>query len=358
MNPVAPRSAAARLSPAEPETRVAPVHGFGSPLRENLAAVPETWQALRAPGDKLNLTSGRRLPEIRDQIEPPTPHEGLHFVAPGRVRVDAIANPDAADGRWDPYAFMPRFAFAPDEDAFPIDPTYDGDLAFDNNAPDSPNGPDNHYKDGVIGGNQALSAGFLVSKKGPYTVLTYSFYYATNKALEYHKNDYSTAQVYLKPGADGKLQPAYLATSWHYGSILTAWKDLAKDADGRPVIRINQGSHATLPVAKGDRLPKAGVQIAGNGQASLNGQPLGHALRFEAFQPTVANARVLDPNAAASGPRVNAMSWGGPSLDPFLPEVYQAQGHPWQELAERGWNAVKAQVSKLTAKAKQLLPGF
>ena len=94
------------------------------------------------------------------------------------------------------------------EDALPVSPTFDGDTDLDNNAAEKEDGPAGHYKDGVIGGDQKLSSGFAVTKKGDYTVLSYSFYYPHNKAGDYHHNDYSTAQVYLKPGPDGNYQRA------------------------------------------------------------------------------------------------------------------------------------------------------
>ena len=182
----------------------------------------------------------------------------------GKATATDVPNPDSKDGKWDPLEHMPRFVFHPKEDAFPVSPSFDGDPKLENNGPATPDGKGN-YKDGFIGGDQRLSGAYTVTKKGEYTVLTYSFYYAHNKAVHYHANDYSTAQVFLKPGKDGKLKPEFLVTSWHHGSVITPWKDLAKDKDGRPVIAVNLGSHALQPLGKGQKVPTGGLQIGGDG---------------------------------------------------------------------------------------------
>src|SRR5690606_20247005 len=111
---------------------------------------------------------------------------------------------------------------------------------------------------------QALSGGFVVSQKGEYTVLTYSNFYATNKTENYHDKDYSTAQVYLKPNAQGDMEPAFLATSWHTGAQLTPWKDVKKDAQGHPVIGVGEGSHSLQPIGADQEIPPNGLHIQGD----------------------------------------------------------------------------------------------
>jgi hypothetical protein len=249
---------------------------------------------------------------------------------------------------------MPRFVFDKAEDALPVSPTFDGDTNLDNNAAATQDAPKGNYKDGVIGGDQKLSSGFAVTKKGDYTVLSYSFYYAHNKAGDYHRNDYSTAQVYLKPGPDGKLQPEYLMTSWHHGEVLTPWKDLPKDEDGRPIVGVNLGSHA-LEVR--DKVPAEGLSIKGNGQALLNGKPIDQAMTFETFQKNVNGAQYLDPSKDEAKPRLRAMTWGAAPFDPFLPEVFQAQPGAWGQIFQRGEAEAGKFAKGLVAKADHALDG-
>ncbi len=294
-----------------------------------------------APGKGMNLV-GKRLTETREKYEKaPTPYTGVKLQKGGKATATDVPNPDSPDGKWDPYQYMPRFLFHPEEDAFPVSPAFDGDLDLKNNGPTRANGKDGNYQDGYIGGDQSLSGGFSVTKKGEYYVLTYSFYYATNKAVHYHNNDYSTAQVYLKPGKDGKLEPEYLATSWHHGSVLTKWKDLAKDEQGKPVIAVNLGSHALQPLAKGQEIPTDGLQIGGHGRAVLDGKPLRHKLQFDAFQTNVKGANYLDPSTDEAKPRIKAMSWGAAAIDPFLPEAYENAPSEWSDMTRRLGKKVK-----------------
>lgn len=313
--------------------RVAPSRRFEESPRELLGMAGEWRKVVAGPGDALNLSSGQRLSAVRGKLDPTAPHTGIRYEKGGTPVVTDVPNPDRPDGRWDPYAFLPRFVFDAKEDAFPVAPDFDGDTDFGNNGPATADGPPGSYEDGVIGGKQPLSGGFAVSKKGEYTVLTYSFYYAHNKAQHYHPGDYSHAQVYLKPGPSGKLEPAYMATSWHHGSVLTPWKDLAKDQDGRPIVGVNLGTHALQPFGRGQRAPEDGLQIAGDGQAMNGGRSLGHRLTFEAFQGNVDGARRLDATHPASRPRLESMRWGSAGLAPLSPEAYQRAPGPWRQLA-------------------------
>lgn len=309
-----------------PEIRVSPSRDPKPGIRGGIHMVTDAIKQVAQPGEKLNMTSGHRFREVRSTFEKDTAYLGVHAEG-SKCRVEDVPNPDSPDGKWDPYAYMPRFAFDPKEDAFPISPDFDGDTNLDNNAPSKPGGKGN-YEDGVIGGKQPLTSGFSVTKKGDYTILTYSFYYATNKATgDYHSNDYSTAEVYLKPGKDGKLEPAYLMTSWHHGAKLTPWSDLKKDPQGKPIVGVDLGTHALNVL---DSVPAKGLQVQGDGQAVLNGKPVDQKLSFEAFQQSVAGARYLDPSSPASTPRLRAMTWGS-GVNPLLPEVFDAAPPYWKQ---------------------------
>lgn len=337
-----------------PELRVSASRSFKPGLGSALGIFAESLRQFGQPGDKLNMMSGHRFREVRAKLEPDTAYFGVHARSGSASSADEVPNPDAPDGRWDPYAFMPRFAFDPAEDAFPISPDFDGDASLTNNSPATADAPRGNYVDGVIGGKQPLTGGFAVSRKGGYTVLTYSFYYATNKAGGYHQNDYSTAQVYLKPGKGGKLEPAYLATSWHHGAKLTPWSELKKDPQGRPIVGVYLGSHA-LEVL--DQVPSKGLQLQGDGRAVLNGKPLDQRLGFEAFQKNVAGARYLDPASPASALRLRAMTWGDMALNPFLPETYAEAPPYWKQLLASARTKTLAGLGALKDKAEGVLGG-
>lgn len=316
---------------AAPAVRVAPSYT----VRErDVLQYPTEWLAmLRAPGKAINVGTFTHLDKTRSNYEADTSHVGIHYKKTSetakQVNVSVQDVPRPGGGSWNPYEFMPSFAFDRHEDAFPTSPTFNTTKWQDWN--------DNtiaRYQDGVIGGKQPLRAGFAVAKKGDYYVLTYSFYYATNKATgDAHASDYSTAEVYLKATKDG-LKPAYLYTSWHHGGELTPYSKLAKDADGRPVVRIMRGTHATQPVPAGAELPAEGVALRGkNGQASLNGKALkGETMGFDAFQGNVKHATKLDAHALSSIPRLEAMRWGAAGLDPLSVHAFD-HPHPWRELA-------------------------
>jgi hypothetical protein len=329
--------------PAPPELQIAPSRDFTAGLKSKANIVVDALKMVNAPGDTLNLVSGKKFREVREELDGGTPYTGVKRNEDGTATATDIRNPDSLDGKWDPFDYMPRFVFDKAEDAYPVSPTFDGDTDLDNNAADKTSDPAGTYKDGVIGGEQPLSGGFAVTKKGEYTVLSYSFYYAHNKAGDYHNNDYSTAQVYLKPGEDGKLEPAYMATSWHHGAELVPWKDLKKDEDGRPIVGVDLGSHA-LEVR--DSVPEGGLQIRGNGDAELNGKPIDQRLGFEAFQKNIDGATYLDPATPGAKPRLDAMTWGEMALNPFLPEVFHDAPSAWQQLLGKGVNAAEAAVEK------------
>lgn len=344
-------------SPTPPSYQVAPSRDFKPSLKTKVPMVTEYLEVLKGPGETLNLTTGKRFREVRDQLDRTVPHRGLHYMEDGSVKAFNVPNPDSPDGSWDPLQWMPRITFDNKEDAFPVSPTFDGDLDYNNNGPDTPGGQ-GAYKDGSIGGNQPLSSAYTVTKKGDYHILTYSMYYAHNKAMDYHKNDYSTVQVYLKPGPDGKLAPTHVATSWHHGSILTPWEDFAKDSDGRPVVKVHLGSHAVQPIGKGDKWDTDGLNITGKGEAVFDGKPIGQKMGFEVFQTNIQGATYMDPARPTSKPRLTAMGWGEAAKNPFLPEVYDQDGHALLVLAKRllvaGREKVEGVVEDVADKAKDV----
>lgn len=312
------------MVPMSATIRVAPSRRYGPALLEKARLGPELLDLLDGPGRKLNLISGKKLPEVRGKLEgKPVPYQGV-VVRNGKVaRVDDIPNPDSPDGKWDPTRYMPRFLFDPKEDAYPVDPAFDGDADLGNNGPRTAHGRPGNYLDGVIGGKQPLSTGFAVTRKGEYTVLTYSFYYAHNKAGAYHPNDYSTAQVYLRPGKNGKLQPTHLYTSFHHGGVLSRYDELRKDSQGRPMVRIWLGTHALLPVGKNERPPRSGVEVLGDGSVRVRGKATPLRMTFDAFQSNVQGARTLALSDPKTQARVSAMRWGEVALNPFLPKVFE-----------------------------------
>ena len=298
------------LVPREPETRVAEPF----PFSETSGWFRRTWEKIKlgfeaaktwwAPGDFLSRNSHggkdgiRRLRE-RDPFELAMPVEGgIMKGADGGWSAQAVRNPDDAQGRFDPYAFLPNLAFHPKEDSFPVAPDADrtGDTADDRLA----------YDHGVIGGDQPLAGAVSVAKKGEYTVLTYAMFYVDNKAGSYHAKDSSTVSVYLKPGKDGKLQPEYLYSSWHYGASMTKWDDVKKGPDGRPVIRVERGSHALRPLAKWELMPENGVVVGGDGRVAIDGRPSPHRMTFVTPQgASMRNATAFEPTDPAQQLRMD-----------------------------------------------------
>jgi hypothetical protein len=336
----------------EAELQVAPSREYKAGLDSHIDIATEAVRLIKGPGDALNLMSGKKFREVRSQLDLNVPYTGVHAQSGVTPSVQDVPNPDSPDGKWDPTQFMPRFVFDKAEDAFPVAPNFDGDTDLNNNAPEKADGAPGSYEDGKIGGDQPLTGAFTATKKGEYTVLTYSFYHAQNKAGHYHRNDYSTAQVYLKPGPDGKLAPTHLSTSWHHGSVLTPWNDMKQDDQGRPVVKVNLGSHALEVMDKDAEMPTEGLQIDGNGQATLNGEPTGHELHFEALQTNVKNAKYLDPKSEEAQPRLKAMQWGEAAMNPFLPEVYRDAPTLPEELLARGYNLAKDKAGEVYGKVE------
>ncbi len=295
------------------------------PTLDELRVVMELTEIVGGPGMPLGILDKKsRLEEFR-ALSDVTLGKGIRFDGPNGVKVEDVAHPAGTPDNpvaWDPFTYMPRFIFEPGEDALPVSPSFDGDADLDNDAPKDANGAAGHYKDGVIGKNQALSGGFAVSQKGEYTVHTYSFYFATNKAGNYHRKDWSHAQVYLKPDSKGELKPEFLYTSWHHGAFLTPWADVKKDAQGKPVVEVQLGSHAVSPLSKDQAIPTKGLQIQGDGQALLNGEIVPHQLTWDAFQGNVKNAKILVPDSDAFKTRLLTMRLGKVAFDPIMPEVF------------------------------------
>jgi hypothetical protein len=227
-----------------------------------------------------------------------------------------LTNPNDPSGRFDPHAFQPTWVFDTKEDSFPVRPDYDGDRKVGNDL--------EHYKHGVIGGKQALEGAFSVAQKGEYTVLTYSLNYVDNKYRNYHEGDSSTVSVYLKKNAKGKLEPAYVYTSAHYHGTLTPWKDLKKDAQGHPIIRVERGSHALHPYGVKEKIPADGLHIAADGHASMNGKSLPNRMTWVTHQKNLKNTVYLAPDKAQYKPVWNRYFSAYPERrEPFHPSLFR-----------------------------------
>lgn len=205
----------------------------------------------------------------------------------GVYRAPEVKNPNDPKGEFDPYAYQPTIVFDAKEDSFTVPVNYDGDGGSGNDLA--------HYEHGVIGGKQRLGGSFTVTKIGEYTVLTYGLNYVDNKFTNYHEGDSSTVSIYLKPDAKGKLEPAYVYNSYHYAGNLTAWKDIKKDADGHPILRVERGSHAMHAYGVDEKITDAGLVVRGDGQATLNGKALPNRITWDVMQKNVKNARYVDP---------------------------------------------------------------
>ncbi|MGE5707809.1 MAG: hypothetical protein ACM3YO_05725 [Bacteroidota bacterium] len=346
-------------SKSTPTLRVAPSRTYSEKKEKVRLVTDDFFDVTKAPGIALGFLDGtNKLDEYR-KLEKPVDQKGIQFEG-GETKIETVPNPDSPDGFWDPLQFMPRFLFDPAEDALPVAPDFDGDGDIENNASKTPNGKGT-YQDGVIGGRQNLSGGFAVTKKGEYTVLTYSFYFPHNKAGDYHTKDWSIAQVYLKPGKDGKLKPEALYTSWHHGGMLTSWDQLKKDAQGNPVIRVCLGSHALQPLGKKETIPKKGLQLRGDGQAEWNGTPVNQRLSLDTFQQNVVADRWLRPDTDAFDLRMKVMKYGSVGFDPLMPEVFQKQGGLKKEaieVAKTGLAKLGDAIKDKVSAAAKSLKGF
>jgi hypothetical protein len=258
--------------------------------RDQAESKRQSKRADIAPGQMIARKSdggkrGIRQLRLESAAEQAQPFTGLS--KSGKAwKTPEIRNLDDPQGKFDPYAYLPHMVFAPNEDSFPILPDFDRD---GKNTTDAA-----AYRHGVIGGEQPLHGSVSVAQKGEYTVLTYSHYYVDNKFTNYHTTDSSTMAVYLKPGKNGKLEPEYLYTSWHYGATMTPWQDLKKDEQGRPVVLVERSSHALHPYGKDETIPSKGLHVAGDGSASLNGKPLGNRMEWVSPQGSFKNTTRLD----------------------------------------------------------------
>lgn len=341
------------------ELRVADAREF-KPALDQLRVALELPEILNGPGMALGIFDSKsRLSEFR-ALSDVKLETGITFDKDGNATIADVPHPQSTSENpvnWDPFAYMPRFVFEPGEDALPVSPSFDGDADVNNDAPAEPNGEGGSYRDGIIGGNQALNGGFAVTKKGEYTVLTYSFYYATNKAGNYHGKDWSHAQVYLKPDEKGELKPDFVYTSWHHGGILTPWDAIQKDEQGKPVLEVQLGSHAIAPLGKNTPIPTKGFQIRGDGQALMNGETIPYDLTWDSFQSNVSNATRLEPGTDAFTARMLTMRYGRVAFDPIMPEVFFQEAGIAKaalEKAEPYMNAIKGVVSGLVNEAKAM----
>ncbi|MBO9539489.1 hypothetical protein J7643_02745 [bacterium] len=292
---------APRILTREPVTPIRPEVPMGETkidkAKAYLQIVQERLLAARAPGKGLGLNtiasekSTNKITDKRDRNpdEIRIPVSGIYKDSQGRYQVEDIANPDSPDGAWDPRRYAPNFHFDDREDSYPVRPGFDGDQLGSTDP--------RNYLHGQVGGAQPLEMSFSVSKKGEYYVLQYSSYYVDNKmASEYHDGDWSTVSVYLKPGKDGKLAPAYMYTSWHWGGIMTPWEDLQKDAGGNPSVMIGRGSHAVTPVGRGMKVPDdRGLVVKADGTMAKRGSAasIPNTLHYNSPQGNILGAERL-----------------------------------------------------------------
>lgn len=289
-----PRTSGLLLSPAGDRVRVSDERTYDpenpQTPTELVEAKRQSSRADNAPGKLIARQSdggknGIRQIRERHPVEPDIPVVGL-TLNNGQWHVPNISNPGTADGTFDALQWAPNFVFSKSEDSFPVPPDLDGD---------GQTGTDvEHYDHGVIGGKQKLQGAVSVAQKGEYTVVTYSMYFVDNKFKNYHRRDSATAAVYLLPGKDGTLKPSHLYTSWHYGGRLTPWNELQKGADGRPVIRVERGSHALHPYGQDEKIPSTGLHIRGDGTTALAGEEVGQAMAWVTPQSNIRNAHPLD----------------------------------------------------------------
>ncbi len=331
------------------ELRVAESRIF-KPKLDQLRVAMEMPEILNGPGIALGIMDNKsRLSEFR-ALSDVKLSTGITFDKDGAPQIADVPHPASTPEKpvnWDPFTYMPRFVFEQGEDALPVSPSFDGDADVNNDAPKEANGTGGSYRDGVIGGKQALNGGFAVSEKGEYTVLTYSFYFATNKAGHYHGKDWSHAQVYLKPDEKGELKPEFVYSSWHHGGILTPWDDIKKDAQGKPVLEVQLGSHAVAPLGKNQPIPTKGLQIQGDGQALMDGKAIPHALTWDTFQGNVTNAKQLEPGTDAFTARMLTMRYGRVAFDPIMPEVFFQEGGIGKAMLSKAEPVVDAVTDKV-----------
>lgn len=323
----------------EPATRVSMELPYTQELdnkdynkRDQAESKRQSARADLAPGQMVARKSdggkrGIRVLRQESEEEMSKPFVGIAKNASG-YDVPEIRNPDSPSGKFDPFDFMPHMVFAPDEDSFPVPPDIDGD--GDNNSDHEA------YEHGVIGGNQPLEGAVSVSQKGEYTVVTYSHYYPDNKFTNYHDQDSSTMSVYLKPNAEGKLEPEYLYTSWHYGATMVPYDELAKDEQGRPVVLVERSSHALHPYGKDEEIPEDGLHVAGDGSTSLDGEALPHRMEVVSPQASFEGTRQLDLTTERDRHVMDSYFEKYPErMNPIHPVLFD-EVYPWPQAKESG----------------------
>lgn len=314
----------------EPIVRIVPETPFDlrpiSKLKGYLQILVERKEAAMAPGKGLGLNTLRndkshaKISDIRarhpEEIAIPT--AGVTRANQGYSVVD-IRNPDSPDGTWDPFQFAPNFHFDGLEDSFPVLPGFDGDSDWKNDV--------RNYEHGLVGGDQAVQMNFNVAKKGEYYVLQYNSYYVDNKvASGYHDGDWSTVSVYLKPGQDGRLKPAYMYTSWHNGGLMTPWEDLHKEANGRPSVIVGRGSHSVVPTSRFVKPAADGGLVAwGDGRLAKRGssRDLPNKLTFNAVQGNIQGAERLDVTSQNGQHALDRyFGFTADRMNPYHPSLY------------------------------------
>ncbi|MNS27789.1 hypothetical protein D3C72_597490 [compost metagenome] len=310
----------------EPATRIIAEQAYSQ--NKNSAAQKElreerkrqSARAKIAPGLTRGPHQGKDTKRIREiaassKTEQAYSAQGFKKTASG-WQGPTLKNPNDPSGKFDAHAFQPHWVFSSKEDSFPVRPDYDKSGSTKNDL--------KTYDHGVVGGDQPLEGGFSVTKKGEYTVLTYSLSYVDNKFTNYHDGDSSTVSVYLKPNKQGKLEPAYLYTSFHYAGRMVEWKDVKKDAQGRPVVRVERGSHALHPYGTKETVPTSGLHVLGDGRATMNGKALPNRMTWLAAQKNITGATYLDPAKKANAPVWNRYFSAYPERrEPFHPSLFK-----------------------------------
>ena len=257
----------------------------------------------------------------------------LHAIFPGGLIESSFATvkPNAAaeaiptgPSRYpvDARAWMPNVRFERGEEAFPIDPGFDGDGDVSNNR--------EHYRPRQLDGNQEPTYYVHARQKGEYTVVQYWAYHAYNKFLNYHKNDMEMFSVYLQPDAKGQLRPAFLQTDWHGTMTMTPWTELKLDARGRPMVTVDRGSHECRPLRLQDKLPKG-----------LTLLPQGFVQDDKGIRPVTVHLKGDDPQVHGQEP-VTPLKPGLDPRDAWYPGVNWIAGFKVNVVAVAGGARARA----------------
>lgn len=318
---------ALRRHRAEPLTRVAPEYRLDTSAWGKMKAYAEIARergaAGAAPGHHqgLNATS-KDDPATLASLRTQHPEEAsMQVVGPhqrgGRIIMDDVPAPD---GNWEAFRYAPTCHYDAQEDSYPVLPGFDGDRDPGNDA--------TTYAHGQVGGRQPVTMVCSISQKGDYHVLQYSSYYVDNKvATGYHVNDSSTIAVYLHAGSDGRLAPAYLYTTWHFGAILAPWSEVALDATGHPQVMVGRGSHALWPLGRGKHAPEdGGLVVRGDGSMALRGRGgnLPNRLLLATGQTSLRGSQTLDPATSAGEYALQlTFGWYPVRTNPYHPGLFQ-----------------------------------